>query len=388
MRADIRRVRLGKVCDVERGGSPRPIDSYITDSEEGVNWIKIGDADHSMYITRTAQKIRPEGVKKSRVVHAGDFLLSNSMSFGRPYILKIDGCIHDGWLVLHDRDNVFYKPFLYYYLSAPTTYSRFKAMAVGGVVNNLNSKMVRDLEVPLLPLDEQKRIAAKLDLLCEIISKREEQLAKLKQLAKSRFVEVTTPLLEAGQTVELDSLVDEGRPITYGILKPGQSVEGGIPVVKVKDFPAGEIDESNLLLTSPSIEAQYKRSRLRAGDLLISIRGSVGRMAQVPSSLEGANITQDTARLTIRKEYNPVYVRCALETPALQHEMERNMRGVAIKGINIGFLRKLKIPVPSRKVQDEVAAFRVLLDKSEFAIRKRLEKARLLYRAKLQEFFG
>ena len=111
-------------------------------------------------------------------------------------------------------------------------------------------------------------------------------------------------------------------------------------------------------------------------------------MAQVPSSLEGANITQDTARLTIRKEYNPVYVRCALETPALQHEMERNMRGVAIKGINIGFLRKLKIPVPSRKVQDEVAAFRAQLDKSQFALRTTIETLDTLYRQRLQEHFA
>ena len=92
---------LGNVCTVERGGSPRPIDKFVTDSDDGLNWIKIGDADGSRYISRTAEKIRPEGLKKSRWVVAGDLILSNSMSFGHPYILKIDGCIHDGWLVLH-----------------------------------------------------------------------------------------------------------------------------------------------------------------------------------------------------------------------------------------------------------------------------------------------
>ena len=91
--------RIGDVCTVERGGSPRPIDDYITKSSNGINWIKIGDTTDSMYITHTEQKIKPEGMKKSRFVHAGDFLLSNSMSFGRPYILAIDGCIHDGWLI-------------------------------------------------------------------------------------------------------------------------------------------------------------------------------------------------------------------------------------------------------------------------------------------------
>ena len=106
-------VKIGDVCIVERGGSPRPIDKYITDSEDGINWIKIGDTDDSMYITSTAQKIIPEGAKKSRYVQPGDFLLSNSMSFGRPYILKIDGCIHDGWLVLRDKNGLFDNRFLY-----------------------------------------------------------------------------------------------------------------------------------------------------------------------------------------------------------------------------------------------------------------------------------
>ena len=105
--------KIGDVCIVERGGSPRPIDSYITEDSNGINWIKIGDTDSSMYITKTEQKIKPEGMKKSRYVKPGDFLLSNSMSFGRPYILKIDGCIHDGWLVLRDEQELFDKRFLY-----------------------------------------------------------------------------------------------------------------------------------------------------------------------------------------------------------------------------------------------------------------------------------
>lgn len=107
--------KLGEVCTIERGGSPRPITDYITDSEDGINWIKIGDAQEgSKYITSTKEKIRLEGLKKSRFVHKGDFILSNSMSFGRPYILKVDGCIHDGWLVIHDDKEVFIKDYLHY----------------------------------------------------------------------------------------------------------------------------------------------------------------------------------------------------------------------------------------------------------------------------------
>jgi type I restriction enzyme S subunit len=170
-------------------------------------------------------------------------------------------------------------------------------------------------------------------------------------------------------------LIEAGRPITYGILKPGSGFPGGIPVVKVKDMRDGIIDQSDLLLTSPEIDAQYQRSKLRKGDLLISIRGSVGRMAEVPENLENANITQDTARLTIDAAYNKVYVRGVLESAPLQLEMERNIRGVAVKGINIGFLRELQIPVCARTVQDRLAALYEQSDKSKFNIQIAIYRA-------------
>ena len=175
--------KLGDVCTVERGGSPRPIDDYITDNPAGINWIKIGDTnDESMFITQTAQKILPEGMKKSRYVRPGDFLLSNSMSFGRPYILKIDGCIHDGWLVLRDKENVFDKRFLYYYLSSKPTYQKFKMMAVGGVVNNLNSEMVRGVDVPIPGKDEQVKIADVLDKISRIIALSKPDLSRCSEI--------------------------------------------------------------------------------------------------------------------------------------------------------------------------------------------------------------
>jgi type I restriction enzyme, S subunit len=86
---------LGEICEIARGGSPRPIEKFLTGRPDGINWIKIGDATaSSKYIYQTEEKITPEGVKRSRLVKPGDFLLSNSMSFGRPYIMRTTGCIH------------------------------------------------------------------------------------------------------------------------------------------------------------------------------------------------------------------------------------------------------------------------------------------------------
>ena len=154
---------LGNMAYIVRGGSPRPIKQYITTREDGINWIKIGDVEKGgKYITSTHEKIIPEGEAKSRRVYPGDFLLTNSMSFGRPYISKIEGCIHDGWLLIHDLTG-FDPDYLYYLLSSSYLYDQFTEKASGSTVDNLNIDKVKAAVIPLPPLAEQKRIAEKLD---------------------------------------------------------------------------------------------------------------------------------------------------------------------------------------------------------------------------------
>lgn len=160
--------RLGDINNIARGGSPRPIKDYLTDDENGINWIKIGDTTkEGKYIDSVKEKIRPEGMKKSRFVHKGDFLLTNSMSFGRPYILNVDGCIHDGWLVLSPIGEVYTSDFLYHLLSSSFAFEQFTNVASGGVVTNLNSDKVADTIFPVPPLAEQQRIVAKIEKLFE-----------------------------------------------------------------------------------------------------------------------------------------------------------------------------------------------------------------------------
>ncbi|SFG21560.1 type I restriction enzyme, S subunit [Lachnospiraceae bacterium C7] len=162
-------VRFGDVAYIVRGGSPRPIKQYITNDSNGINWIKIGDVEKGgKYIIETKEKIIPEGEKKSRKVYPGDFLLTNSMSFGRPYISKIEGCIHDGWLLIHDL-KAFNQDYLYYLLSSGYLYEQFCKKASGATVDNLNIDKVSSAIIPLPPLAEQKRIADKLDSILSYI---------------------------------------------------------------------------------------------------------------------------------------------------------------------------------------------------------------------------
>lgn len=180
--------KFGSLCNIVRGGSPRPIQDYLTDDTDGLNWIKIGDvAAGSKYITSTKEKIKHEGLVKTRQVFKGDFILSNSMSFGRPYILKIDGCIHDGWLAIKGVEDHFIADFLYYFLSSPSTYSLFEKLVKGGVVSNLNSDIVKGIDVPVPPMEVQEQIVAELDKINEVIEDCRELLRNLDALAQSLF---------------------------------------------------------------------------------------------------------------------------------------------------------------------------------------------------------
>jgi type I restriction enzyme, S subunit len=176
---------------VERGGSPRPIEKYLTDSPDGINWVKISDATASdKYIYKTQQKITKAGLNKTRLVHDGDFLLSNSMSFGRPYIMKTTGCIHDGWLVLRSKPEYdLDKDFLYYLLSSPYVFQQFDSLAAGSTVRNLNIGLVSSVEIPIPPLTEQHTIVKRLEALSVEIGRLEavyrQKVAALEALKKS-----------------------------------------------------------------------------------------------------------------------------------------------------------------------------------------------------------
>lgn len=181
--------KLGEVCVVERGSSPRPIEKYITTSQDGVNWIKIGDTKNiDKYLYKTKYKITKEGAEKSRYVKEGDFILSNSMSFGKPYIMKTDGYIHDGWFVLRLPKSIDTE-FFWFLLVSPFTMNQFVSLASGAIVKNISGDLVKRVILPIPPLTEQKEIVIKLTKLSSksklLESIYQNKLFDLEELRKS-----------------------------------------------------------------------------------------------------------------------------------------------------------------------------------------------------------
>jgi type I restriction enzyme S subunit len=268
-------VKLGDIFEIARGGSPRPIDDFITDSEDGLNWISIKDASNSnKYINSTKLKIKPEGLSKTRMVHPGDFLLTNSMSFGRPYIMNTTGCIHDGWLVLSGNPDKVYSDYFYHLLGSDTLKQRFTALAAGAVVKNLNTEIVKSVEIPLPPLAEQQRIAAILDKADAIRQKRQQAIKLADDFLRSVFLEifgdpVTNPKgwkvapIKSG----MDSIVagwsanGENRPCSMG----------EVGVLKISAVTSGTfIPTENKFVDKSTIPANKTLLFPKKGDLLFS----------------------------------------------------------------------------------------------------------------------
>lgn len=376
--------KIGDVCVVERGSSPRPIDQFITEDGGGINWIKIGDTTESMYITETAQKIKPEGMKKSRYVEPGDFLLSNSMSFGRPYILKIDGCIHDGWLVLKDKDEIFDKRFLYYYLSSKATYQKFKHMAVGGVVNNLNSEMVRKIDVPVPSKDEQMDTADLLDKICNIISLRKRELNCLDDLIRARFIELFGDLKSNNKGWKIVNF-KECADIDTNMIHEFEGYEEyphiGIDSIEKE---TGRLVGYRTIAEDGVISGKYLFSS--AHIIYSKIRPNLNKVAM--PDFDGL-CSADAYPILVKKGIcNREYFGYTLRSQYFLDYILALSNRTNLPKVNKSQVEGFLLPLPPIAVQDQFAAFVHQVAKSKAAVQKALDQTQQLFDSLMQEYFG
>lgn len=292
-----------------------------------------------------------------------------------PFVLGADGV-----KVLVPRGGLSAK-FAYYYLRSLTIFSRGYAR---------HFRHLKEVNVPIPPLMEQERIVKLLDEADELRKLRTQADLRTTALIPALFHEmfgVGDPEHTRFRVKQLADLVLPERPVTYGILKPGPDIEDGVPYVRVLDIKQNHLQIHQLLKTTKEIANQYRRSMLCPGDILVTIRGTVGRTCVVPEELRGANITQDTARLAVTPAIESIYAVEFLNTPWAQRWMSHHMLGQAVKGINLGDLRKLPVPVPplslQREFKSQVTEIRALLAE-QTASRRRLKD---LYQSLLYSAF-
>ena len=343
-------VKLGEVCSIERGGSPRPIKDYITDSQEGLNWIKIGDTDpQGKYIYRTNEKIKPEGLKKTKWVEENDLLLSNSMSYGRPYILKTNGCIHDGWLVIRDYQSSLNTDFFYYLLLSPIVQRQFLLKAQGSTVSNLNTQRVTDVNVLVPPLEEQHRIVSILDASFEKIDALKKNAEENLKNAKALFQQVLAQELkpkEGWGKYELENICTNIIDCPHSTPKKSDAITN-YPCIRTSELRNGKIYwDSMQYLDKDEYEKRVVRLIPKEGDIVYGREGTFGDAVLLPS---GYNFSLGQRTMLLRPDTTIVYPEFLLITmisPYVYKQAKDKNSGCGVGHVNVKDIKKFTIYLP------------------------------------------
>lgn len=234
---------------------------------------------------------------------------------------------------------------------------KMECMAPATTLPIISKSKFAQLEIPLPPLVEQRRIAEVLDRAEALRAKRRAALAELDSLTQSLFLDIFGDPVQNQRgfpTKRLIELVDPDRGISYGVVQRGDDVDDGVPVVRITDVVGGEIVPEALKRTSVEIAGKYRRTVLRGGELVISIRGTIGRCALVPKQLSGGNITRELA-LIPHLDLNSSFLLALLRSDAVQRLISGDVKGVAQRGINLEDLRELPVVLPSDSEVKEFA---------------------------------
>lgn len=381
--------KFSDLVQIERGGSPRPIDDFITDSPDGLNWVKIGDAPaQGNYITKTAEKIKPEGLSKTREVHPGDLILSNSMSFGKPYIMGIDGCIHDGWLLIRNTYKAFDLTFLCHLLGTPQMIIQYKSLAAGSTVNNLNKELVGNTVVTIPTIKEQRVLGQYLETLDNLITLHQRKYDKLTNVKKSMLEKMFPQNGSNAPEIRFKGFTEAWEQRKLGeigsvsmcrrIFKEQTSENGEIPFYKIGTF-GGEADAfiSRELFEEYKAKYQYPKK----GDILISASGSIGRTVVFTGKNE---YFQDSNIVWLNhdKHLDNSFLKCFYSIVKWA-----GIEGSTIKRLYNDNILNTAITLPSVEEQQKIGAYFENLDNLITLHQRELEKLKNLKKACLEKMF-
>ncbi|MFZ3200923.1 MAG: restriction endonuclease subunit S [Candidatus Acidiferrales bacterium] len=368
--------KLGEICEIERGGSPRPIQDFITSDPKGINWIKIGDATASdKYIYKTEEKIKLEGVKRSRMVYEGDFILSNSMSFGRPYIMKTTGCIHDGWLVL--RQPKVDPNYLYHVLSSDLVFTQFDRLAAGSTVRNLNIGLARSVEIPYPPLPEQRRIVGILDEAFDGIATAKANAEKNLQNARALFESrLGAAISKCGQMRAI--AIAEVAEVFDGPHATPKTVDAGPLFLGISALQDGTVNLGETRhVTRDDFRKWTRRVRPQPNDVVFSYETRLGQAAIIPEGLECClGRRMGLVRLDPKQVDPRFFVYQYISPPFRQVLSGRTVRGATVDRISIKEFPSFEIALPELGEQQRIAD---LLD----AVREQTRRLESIYKQKL-----
>jgi type I restriction enzyme S subunit len=349
-----RSVRLADICDVTIGRTPaRERREYWNGHHP---WAAISDLNQGRIITSTAEGITERAIRdcNCRLVPAGTVLLSFKLSIGKVAISGIPLFTNEAIAALPIRDRAKVDAgYLSWALRSLDLTAGLDRAAKGLTLNK--AKLV-DLDVPLPPLVEQRRIAAILDQADALRAKRRAALAQLDEMARAIFVEMFGASIDGFRRWPMRPLADlvaDGDNINYGVIQPGDEFDDGVPLVRVGDLVGGSVHHAELKRIDPEIEAAYRRSRLVGDEILVSCVGSIGVVALATSREIGFNIARAVARVRVGHSVRREFVAAFLQTDHVQEYFRRELRTVSQPTLNIKQLGETIVPIPPKELQAE-----------------------------------
>jgi type I restriction enzyme, S subunit len=383
---------LGDICSIARGGSPRPIQAFLTSDSDGINWVKISDATASgKYIYETAEKIKPSGAARSRIVKDGDFLLSNSMSFGRPYIMRTTGCVHDGWLVLSEYQESFNQDFLYHLLGSPQVFSQFDRLAAGSTVRNLNIELASKVIVPIPTLEEQHRIVTLLDEVFADIATAKTNAEKNLQNARDFFSGQLQAIFESGSNSWSSSTLGQTYDVRDGTHDSPKYQAEGYPLITSKNLKREGLSFDDVKLIAELDYAKInERSAVHQGDVLLAMIGTIGNPTVV--EIEPNFAIKNVALLKVPQTQNSYFLQYYLSTPLVIAKMQSEAKGTTQKFVGLGYLRAFPISIPAlaeqQMIVEKLDELRTESDRLESIYRQKLTALDDLKKSLLHQAFS
>ena len=382
--------KLGEIATVQSGGTPaRSKKEYWQDG--CIPWVKISDIKDK-YVKTTEEKITEQGLNNSsaKIFSAGTILYTIFATLGETAVLDIDAATNQAIVGNMVTDKRVLPEFLYYYLVSQK--ENVVKMGRGVAQNNINMALLRDFEVPIFEQKKQKMVIRNLERLDNLILLRKQQLAKLDELVKARFVEMFGDAKLNPNNLPCCSLSEYIVFLTSGSRGWSQYfTDSGEYFITIKNVKNCKITLQDVQCVTPPDNAEAKRTRVQENDLLISITADLGRTGIVTKKIaeHGAYINQHLTCIRLKQDkLNPLYVAYYMESDAGKEQFIAKNQSAVKAGLNFNAINSLKLMVPPLALQNQFAAFVERVDQQKQTVQQSLEKLELMKKALMQEYFG
>ncbi len=360
----------------------------MTDSDSvELPYLRVANVQDGFVDLSDVKTIRTTFAEATRYrLEPGDVLMTEGGDFdklGRGTVWRgqLDPCIHQNHIFcVRVQPDLLNPDFLAAIARSPYGRSYF-ARSSKQTTNlaSINSTQLKAFPIPLPSLPEQRRIADILDRAEALRAKRRAALAQLDELNFSIFDHLFSSQDWARR--HLESVVRSDTIVTYGIVQAGEECPGGVPYIRTGDLVDGQIRLEGLRHTTADLAAKYQRSRVEMGEIVMSIRATVGTTALVPPALHGANLTQGTARISPGKEVDSLFLLHFLRSSDAQQWIAKETKGITFREITLTRLRQLPVPVPPLPLQQEFARRVQALDRLKAKHRQSLAEMDALFQS-------